>query len=76
MRWTCKKIKPFIVDYLESKLSVQDKFTYEAHMETCPGGRDCVAQRPPGSKSSVGIDLRTLYRAIYSPKRTRDNYWL
>lgn len=44
MRWTCKKIKPFIADYLESKLSVQDKFTYEAHVETCPGGRDCVAQ--------------------------------
>jgi Putative zinc-finger len=42
MRWSCKKIELFINDYLEEKLSVQDKFTYEAHVETCPDCRKYV----------------------------------
>jgi anti-sigma factor RsiW len=42
MRWTCKKIELFLEDYLEGKLPVQDKFTYEAHVETCPGCRKYV----------------------------------
>jgi predicted anti-sigma-YlaC factor YlaD len=40
MKWTCKKIELFIDDYLEEKLSVRDKFTYEAHLDTCPGCRE------------------------------------
>lgn len=40
MKWTCKKIEVFLDDYLEDKLSVRDKFTYEAHVETCPHCRD------------------------------------
>ena len=35
MKWTCKKIELFLDDYLEDKLSVRDKFTYEAHVESC-----------------------------------------
>ena len=35
MKWTCKKIELFLDDYLEDELSVRDKFTYEAHVETC-----------------------------------------
>lgn len=42
MRWTCKKIELFLDDYLEGELSVRDTFTYEAHVETCPGCRKYV----------------------------------
>ena len=35
MKWTCKKIELFLDDYLEDELSVRDKFTYEAHVESC-----------------------------------------
>ena len=40
MTWTCKKTQLFIDDYLEGKLSVRDRFAYEAHVETCPGCRE------------------------------------
>jgi predicted anti-sigma-YlaC factor YlaD len=40
MKWTCRKIELFIDDYLEEKLSVRDKFTYEAHLESCSGCRE------------------------------------
>jgi predicted anti-sigma-YlaC factor YlaD len=43
-RWTCRKIELFLDDYLQDELSVQDKFTYEAHMETCPSCREYVDQ--------------------------------
>jgi len=42
--WTCKKIELFIDDYLEEKLSVRDKFTYEAHLETCSGCHEYFAR--------------------------------
>jgi predicted anti-sigma-YlaC factor YlaD len=40
MKWTCRKIELFIDDYLEEKLSVRDKFTYEAHLQACPRCRE------------------------------------
>jgi predicted anti-sigma-YlaC factor YlaD len=43
MKWTCRKIELFIDDYLEEKLSVRDKFTYEAHLELCSGCREYFA---------------------------------
>jgi len=41
-RWSCRTVALFLDDYLEEKLSVQDRFTYEAHLETCPSCREYV----------------------------------
>jgi predicted anti-sigma-YlaC factor YlaD len=41
-RWSCRTVELFLDDYLEEKLSAEDEFTYEAHLETCPSCREYV----------------------------------
>jgi predicted anti-sigma-YlaC factor YlaD len=41
-RWSCRTVALFLDDYLEEKLSVKDRFTYEAHLATCPPCRKYV----------------------------------
>lgn len=72
MTWTCKKIELFIDDFLEGKLSVQDTFTYEAHVETCPGCRKYVAQTSVLIEESRGqIAPEILARGREMPQKMR-----
>jgi Putative zinc-finger len=40
--WTCTRVQQYWDEYTEDKLSVRDKFEYEAHLATCEECQDFV----------------------------------
>src|SRR5215467_8572753 len=69
MRWTCRKIEFFLDDCLEGKLSVRDRFTYEAHVETCPGCREYFDHMSAFVEKVRQIGPRTRPRPRQMPQR-------
>lgn len=72
--WTCRKIELFHDDYLEETLSVQDRFTYDAHLETCPSCREYVNRMTAfveKLKGEIGPGIRAAARQMPEKMRQR-----
>lgn len=73
-RWTCRKIELFLDDYLEERLSVQDRFTYEVHVETCPACREYVNRMSAlveKVRGEIGPRIRAAARQMPEKMRQR-----
>lgn len=64
--WTCTRVQQYWDEYTEGKLSVREKFDYEAHLARCEKCQDFIHFLEEHQNPTIARGLRAAIRARWS----------